>query len=314
MTPGPRAATRLLHNYLKIDDGPRDSVELLTSIVAAENWHEKSGSANEQAEIWDERFRSYLRDDLSELNRLGRHCFFAFNSSSETMLQGAAFIEPKDSDSLKAEKARRRLFGSYIEALRQLTDRQLELVSVGLLNLVGMESPTVTKFSADKGVDFFGRLKLEALLFANENVSGWHRQMEAWMIGQAKNYVDGTVSTPALRELIGTVAMLRSPLADRTQYPKLVIRTCDSVFHVLVTTGRLSAEVWKDIDRHGAIGIDGEMLASFLASRSVATTAENAFDSAKLFEWLTSFETFPVSSPSDSSDEAPMQTDDFAND
>ena len=114
------------------------------------------------------------------------------------------------------------------------------------------------------------------------------------MIGQAKNYVDGTLSTSVLRELIGTVAMLRSPLADRRQYPNLIIRTCDSVFHVLVTTGRLSAEVWKDIDRHGAIGIDGEMLASFLASRKVATTDENTFDRAKLFEWLTSFETFPV--------------------
>lgn len=309
MTPGPRAATRLLHNYLKIDDAPRDSVELLTSIVADANWNTKGRSANEQAEIWDEQFRYYLRDDLSELNRLGRHCFFAFNSSTETMIQGAAFIEPKDSDLLKEEKNRRRFFGSYIEALRQLTDRQLELVSVGILGLVGTESPTVTKFSADKGVDFFGRLKLEALLFANESVSGWHRQMEAWMIGQAKNYVDGTLSTSVLRELIGTVAMLRSPLADRRQYPNLIIRTCDSVFHVLVTTGRLSAEVWKDIDRHGAIGIDGEMLASFLASRKVATTDENTFDRAKLFEWLTSFETFPVNSPADPLDETVKETD-----
>jgi hypothetical protein len=96
------------------------------------------------------------------------------------MIQGAAFIEPKDSDPLKEEKTRRRLFGSYIEALRQLTDRQLELVSVGLLKLVGMESPTVTKFSADKGVDFFGRLKLESLLFANESVSGC---IDKWRLG-----------------------------------------------------------------------------------------------------------------------------------
>jgi hypothetical protein len=194
-----------------------------------------------------------------------------------------------------------------------LTDRQLELVSVGLLKLVGIESPTVTKFSADKGVDFFGRLNLESLLFANESVSGWRKQMEAWMIGQAKNYVDGTVSTPALRDLIGTVAMLRSPKADRRQYPELIIRTCDSVFHVLVTTGRLSAEVWKDIERHGAIGIDGEMLAAFLASRGVASETGKDFDRTKLFEWLMSFETFPLASASQE-DDPPVETGDSAKD
>jgi hypothetical protein len=293
VTPGPRAATRRLNDYLKIDDAPRDSVELLTSIVETEKWVGNAGSARERAEIWDEKFRTYLRDDLSELNRLGRHCFFAFNSSSETMLQGAAFIESNDSASLKSEKTRRQLFRSYIEALRQLSARQLELVCAGLLNLAGAKFPTVTQYSADRGVDFFGQLGLGAFFLADETFPGWQKQMEAWMVGQAKHYVDGTVSTPALRDLIGSVSMLRSPKADRRAYPNLIIRTCDSVFHILVTTGRLSSEVWREIDNHGAIGIDGEMLAAFLAARGVASS-NNSFDGPKFIEWLSTFETFPV--------------------
>ena len=113
------------------------------------------------------------------------------------------------------------------------------------------------------------------------------------MVGQAKHYVDGSVSTPALRDLIGSVTMLRSPKADRRAYPNLIIRTCDSVFHLLVTTGRLSSEVWREINNHGAIGIDGEMLAAFLAARGVASSTDG-FDESKFVDWLTTFETFPI--------------------
>jgi hypothetical protein len=139
---------------------------------------------------------------------------------------------------------------------------------------------------------------LAAFFLENQSFPGWQKQMEAWMVGQAKHYVDGTVSTPALRDLIGSVSMLRSPKADRRAYPNLIIRTCDSVFHLLVTTGRLSSEVWREIDNHGAIGIDGEMLAVFLAARGVASST-SGFDEGKFNEWLSTFEKFPVVTAND---------------
>jgi hypothetical protein len=288
MKPGPRLACFRLHARIKIDAAPRETIEWLTEIIAEEGWRDNSASDRERAEEWDTAFQKYLREQLSDFGRLGRFSPFSFNSSADNQIQGAAFIEPADSDHLKEEKRLRSLYSSYVTALAEITPRELELLCAGLLSLIKADSPQVTRFTADKGVDFFGRLHFEHHISPKDFFASWHRQLNAWIVGQAKHYVDGTVSTPALRDLAGTVTLLKGPLADRRPYPSLILRACEPVFHMLVTTGRLSNEVWKEIERSGAIGIDGEMLASFLASHAIGYS-NGAFDSNALRLWLDRF-------------------------
>ena len=301
MKVGPRLASLRLFKILGLNDAPRESIDVLTSIIEAENWANSRSSAEEKAETWNTAFKAYLQTDISELNRLGRFCFFAFNSSAESQVQGASYIEPSDSAELQAEKISRGYFQSYVEALRCLSARELELLCAGLLELLHVSSPLVTKYSADRGVDFFGKLHIDRHIFSTDSSPGWHKQLSVWLVGQAKHYVDGTVSTPALRDLVGTVALLRGIHADRRAYPNLLIRPCDSVFHLLVTTGRMSSEVWKEIDRSGVVGIDGEMLAAFLAARSIGSV-DGTFKPSSLLQWISAFETYPTHEPDSEAD------------
>lgn len=145
----------------------------------------------------------------------------------------------------------------------------------------------LTAFSADEGIDFYGRLHLEKLILPRAAFPGWQRQLSVWMVGQAKHYFEGKVSTPAIRELVGAV-MLASKHAFGSaddKYQELTIRACDPVFYLFFTTGRLTSNSWKLLDRSGAIGMDGEMLGSFLADRGVGMEA-GRFDRALFDSWL----------------------------
>jgi hypothetical protein len=289
MKPGPAHAAILFHLAVAVDAPPRETMDWLEDLVEEHGWKGTSVTAREKAEKWHTAFHTRLQSDLSELNRLGRYCSFTFNSSAGSQVQGAAFIEPSDSAVVVSEKERRKRYKDYVSALRLLIPRDLEKLCAGLLSLLGIESPKVTKYSADRGVDFYGTLRYDQQFGTNSFFPHWHKQLKTWMIGQAKHYVDGTVSTPALRDLVGTVTLLKGPLADRRAYPSLVLRSCDPVFLLLVTTGRFSREVWDEIDRSGAIGIDGEMLASFFASRAVGCH-DDVFNAAAFSEWIDSFD------------------------
>jgi hypothetical protein len=288
MKPGPSLACFKLHTRIKIDAEPRETIDWLTDIVKEEGWICNCGSVREQAELWDKPFQKHLRAHLSDFARLGRFSSFDFNSSAENQIQGAAFIEPTDSERLKEEKKLRRRFDVYVKTLGEMNPRDLELLCAGLLSLIKANSPQVTRYTADRGVDFFGKVHFDQHISSDDFFASWHKQLNAWIIGQAKHYIDGTVSTPALRDLAGTVTLLKGPLADRRQYPTLILRACEPVFHLLVTTGRLSNEVWKEIERSGAIGIDGEMLASYLASREIGYS-NGAFDPIAFRNWLDQF-------------------------
>ena len=303
MRPGPRLACFHLHNRIPIDAPPRDTADWLTEIVDEQKWTGEFTTARERAESWDKTFQNYLRIQISDFARLGRYSAFAFNSSADNQIQGAAYIEPADTETVKEEKIRRGRLSEYIKALRSFEPRELELLCAGILSIIKADSPRVTKYSADRGVDFFGKLRFATYFSPSDFFANWQRQLNAWVVGQAKHYVDGTVSTPALRDLAGTVTLLKGALADRRSYPTLVLKPCDPIFHILVTTGRLSNEVWKEIDRSGAVGIDGEMLASFIAAHNVAFE-DDKFDPVTLRAWLLTFESVPILDAAEDTDSA----------
>src|SRR5687767_7360258 len=113
MRPGPSSAKTILISTIKIDAEPKSAIDWLIEISLAEGWYSRKDEAYENAEKWRDKFLSLLRQELSELNKIGRFASFDFNSSSDYFIQGCAFVEPKDSDGVKIAKRRRTQYNSY---------------------------------------------------------------------------------------------------------------------------------------------------------------------------------------------------------
>jgi hypothetical protein len=288
MKPGPRIACSALIESIDLIEPPRDAVDFLTAIIASKGWMGKYATPRENAEAWETAFLGYLRRELDELNRLGRYSPFVFNSSADYKVQGAAFAEPLDAGDVLEQKARRARFKAYASALRSLTPREFECLCGGLLSLIGVDDLRITAYSGDRGVDFYCRLRLERHIFRTDLYPTWKRQLNVWMVGQAKHYIDGTVSTPEINNLVGAVKLLSGSTANRKRFPNLVVRSCDPVFLLFFTTGRLSAECWKLLDESGVVGMDGEMLAAFLADREVGCSP-SGFEAPAFSTWIAQF-------------------------
>ncbi len=287
MKPGPLHAARILAEEMEISASPRPAAEWLAEICISQSWFRDPNEARERAEGWEGRFLSELRRELRESRELGRHSLFAFNTSSEYMVQGAAFAEPHDPPDVKLVKSRAAQHSSYVAALSALTPRHFEAMCAGILAELGVDSPTLTKYSADEGIDFFGKLRLEKFITPAHMTAGLERQMNVWMIGQAKHYKANAISTFEIRDLVGAVELARGKAfsTGEAKYPDLAIRVCDPVFYMLITTGRLSSATWRLLERSGVTGMDGQMVAAFLAQHGIGMKA-GQFDRAVLTRWL----------------------------
>jgi hypothetical protein len=235
--------------------------------------------AREAAERWTPQIVEILRQEESELARVGRFAPYTFNSSSPEHIQGSAFIEPRDSEELKTAKRNRAQFKSYENILKELTPREFEMLCAGVLDVLGVDAPILTPSSADEGIDFYGRLRLEKHIFPDKHLPGLQRQLIAWMIGQAKHYQSSLVSTPEIRDLVGAIHLAKSHTfgSGENKYNDLSVRACDPVIYLFFSTGRLSANSWTLLEKSGVVGMDGQMLAAFLADHQIGMK-DAAFD------------------------------------
>ena len=62
------------------------------------------------------------------------------------------------------------------------------------------------------------------------------------------------------------------------------IRLCDHVFYMFFTTGTISVRGWRLLRASCVIGLNGEMLAAFLADHSVGVS-DDEFSALALDEW-----------------------------
>lgn len=290
MKPGPTLVVKELFARIEVDAEPKPIVEIVTALCLKLGWHTSAAEAREAAERWESGVQNLLQRELSELGRVGRFAPLAFNSSSSLHVQGSAFIEPKDGDEIKAAKNKRAEFSSYSAALKELTSRQFEALCTGILDIFGVDKPVLTPASADEGIDFYGRLRLEKHIFAGMPLPGVQKQLGIWLIGQAKHYRDGSVSTPELRDLVGAVHLAKAQAygSGDEKYGDLNIRACDPVFFLFFTTGRMTTNSWTLLDRSGVIGMDGEMVAAFLADHGIGLL-DGKFDKEKFKIWLSPF-------------------------
>jgi restriction endonuclease Mrr len=206
------------------------------------------------------------------------------------LIQGIAFTEPRDSAVVRAAKLSRAQFKSYMEVLGNLTPREFEVLCVGVLNVIGVDYPVLTPRSADEGIDFYGRLRLEKHVFSAMPLPGMQRQLVAWLVGQAKHYKKGQVSTPEIRDLVGAVHLARAHAfgSGGEKYQDLSVRACDPVFYLFFTTGRLTANSWTLLECSGVVGMDGQMLGAFLADHTIGLI-EGQFQERAFRDWLATF-------------------------
>lgn len=290
MHPKLSAVVREFLQLIGITDKPRPAVEWLTTTCAATGLTATTEEAREWAEANQNRFLDLLRRELDELTELGRPTSFAFNSSSPYMIQGAAFVEPHEPPVIQAAKIRRARFANYVAALQQLGPLDFEAMCAGILSLLGVDRPTLTPRSGDEGIDFYGRLHLHKLL-AGDFYPTVEKQLAMWMVGQAKRYQAGQASTPAIRELLGSIelAKVRAHGTASETHERLAINVCDPVAYLFFTTGRISRDVWQLLARTGIVGMDGEMIAAFLADREVGIR-DDQLDLALFSDWIRLFQ------------------------
>ncbi|HYG97623.1 MAG TPA: restriction endonuclease [Terriglobales bacterium] len=288
MKRGPALVSKILIAEFEVTAQPRPLVELISETCLGQGWVTTMAEARETAERWLPQVTSSMQREYSELSKTGRFVPFAFNSSSPTYVQGFAFVEPRDGEEVRAAKQGRAQFKSYAAALEQLTPTEFESLCTGVLAIIGVDEPILTPRSADEGIDFYGRLRLEKHIFTDKPLPGLQRQLGVWLIGQAKHYTKGQVSTPEVRDLVGAVNLAKGHAfgsGEDDKYKNLAVRVCDPVFYLFFTTGRLSANSWTLLERSGVIGMDGQMLSAFLADHAVGV-ADGRFDEPSFREWL----------------------------
>jgi len=283
----PSAAAKLLITRIGPSDRPRPVVDVIAELAIAEGWETQADAAREWAERTQRSVMAYLRRYLGSMNEVGRPSAFVFNSSSEYLIQGAAFVEPRDDDSIGEAKRRVSRLGSYVDALMALDPPAFEALCAGVPSALGVSNPAITARSRDEGVDFYGELRFDSILLRQDAFPTIHRQMKIWLVGQAKRYRTGQVSTPDLRELVGSVELARAhALAEPSGSPMgMRIRVCDPVACLFFTTGTISSAGWAMSDRAGIIAMDGSMIASFLAEREIGVKS-GCVDALQLGSWI----------------------------
>ena len=269
MLSGPRNLVRCLLNDYPVNTHPKRLVEVVASTILEKRWADHENFAADRAESWSTSVKEQLRNKLNELQGIGRPARIVFNSSDSDYVQGACFVEPNDSPRIQEQKRRRSRVDQYLKLIRQLTPEEFELLCRRVLELFGVRTPCLTRRTADDGIDFFGQLEGERVFFRHDLQPTIQKQLSIWLVGQAKQYARARTGTPAIRELVGAVALGRSGSisTNESPFPGLRIKVGDPVILMLVTGGELSTRAWKLADRSGVIGIDGELLAAFLVDR-----------------------------------------------
>jgi hypothetical protein len=289
--PGPFAAALFTFTGIALDAGPAEATLLIAQICLAEGWCDDLATAQEKAEQWAEGYLVYLRRELDAAAQQSRPIRFAINSSSEYLIQGACFIEPNDPPDIQAAKRNRLYYLHHLEWLRGLSPEAFECVCRGVITMMGAIDARMTPRSGDQGIDFYGKLQLRDRLGGSYVLGGVDQKLSVWLIGQAKHYASIRVATPDLRELVGSVelARTRSFAGSGMGLEELQILACDPVFYLFFTTGEISRDGWDLIYKTGMIGLNGEMIAAFLADNSIGLSGGD-FSVEALNTWAGQFD------------------------
>lgn len=291
MRQGPVQVADQILEELPLEAPPQPLYILIQSIIQANGW---SVDATEKAKEWETPVRSRLETHCQVAYQQMRQPRIAFNSSSKYMIQGACFIERKDDPAIREQKIQRLRWNDYYQVLRDLEPRQFETFCARIIKVLGAKDVILTPSTRDEGIDFFGRLSLADMIGHRPIFRTFQSYLEVWLVGQAKHYRAVRVATPDLRELVGSVTLARHhtfSAVETAKYSELSVRACDPIFMLFFTTGEISGDGWRLINRSGIAAMDGESLALFLADNDIGlidSPQGKIFYKQTFFEWLES--------------------------
>ena len=218
MRRGPASLATHLLNHYPLCQQPRRLIDVIASSIVEQGWTDHPNFATEKAEDWEGPVKERLRRALNELRENGRPARIEFNSSDPSLVQGACFVERKDSASVVAQKRRRSRNDLYVALIRELSPEEFEFLCRRLLLFLGVLTPHLTRRTADEGIDFYGRLEGKSVFFPWDLQPTIQRQLSIWIVGQAKHFVRGQAGTPEIRDLVGAVALGRAGVFSTKEF------------------------------------------------------------------------------------------------
>lgn len=285
---GPKIIASRLHEVIPLDARPLPAREYITRFLLESGVCANKMEAQEKAEYYEAGVISRLQIEICTLNSLGRPLVIDFNSTSIELLQGGCFCEPNDSKTTKEIKNNRLYFKDYLSEIAKLNFNEFEQLCGGIIQLLGVDDVIVTQVSKDEGIDFFGQAKLENLFFEDREVPSLIKRGKLWIVGQAKHYQKNNISTPQIRELVGSVQLAQAKAFGgdyHENFDKLDIKICDPILYVFITSGHITSSSWKLLERSGVIGFDGAMIANFLAENNIGITG-GSFSADSFRSWV----------------------------
>ncbi len=287
---GPKYLSSNLHRYIAIDAPPQDCISILSRIIVAEGKAENQIDAQLLAEKWKPKFLSMLSGEISAARELGKYLPVDVNSISPNMIQGGAFIESNDNELVRNEKNRRLKYANYMDSLSEIGDDQFEWLSAGIVNLLGAARYGVTKRSGDEGFDCWGEVDYEENFLSIHRYHKSTNRIKFWLLGQSKNYSKVHFKTSEFRELIGSYKLAELKIFGSTPLDKIPFsfRPLEPVLIIILTTGVISANAWRMIEKAGVLALDCEMIAEFLMQKEIGLD-DGEFNSAKFKTWVCSF-------------------------
>ena len=213
--------------------------------------------------------------------------WFEFNSANPDYVQGPCYAEPSDPPELREAKGNRLRCNPMKQVLESLSFADFETVCAGMLALLGVREPKKTVRSHDQGIDFYGLLTLGDLSATEFPFFRLQDHIRVWIVGQAKHYVGGKVSTPEVRNLVGSVSLARfKEYASTSDLMKdLPLRSCDPVLAVFLTTGMFTRDASTLARNSGVMAKHIGDLSKFLADNKVGLDSAGCVTKAQLLEW-----------------------------
>ena len=273
-----------IRSRLALDAPPRSIQNLAEEVLQVDH---SNLNAFELAAQYAPRLKTRLTRLRQEQIEAGIDPWFDFNSSSPHHIQGPCFVEPRDLPEVKAIKQNRLRAQPMRSVLESLSFEEFETVCVATLSLLGARDCHLTKRTRDQGIDFFGQLFLGDLEPTGFPFVRFQDDLKLWIIGQAKHYVGGKVSTPEIRNLVGSVNLARfKEYASTTELmSELPMRSCDPVLVLFLTTGTFTRDAKRLALNSGAILKDVGDLSKFLADRCVGAHVGQDFNKEHLLQW-----------------------------
>jgi HJR/Mrr/RecB family endonuclease len=226
--------------------------------------------AQEHAEKIFSRVMNGLSQYIETRNELNQSCAICFSESDTIYLQGVDHAHSSDDDDITQLKDARRNAEQLQQKIRKLSPQQFELLMGNLLTGIGVHGVVITSSSSDDGVDFFGRMNLGK--FAGQKTLQDHflNEVEVLIVGQAKRYATSKFKLADVRELVGSVQLLRSQVSARAKpLEQITAKVADPVVNLFVISNAVSAAGWRLAQRSGVKILDLEKLSILMTDLGI---------------------------------------------